>query len=441
MHRGDILITFVLMNSHFLIAAAGSGSGKTTLTLGLLRALRDRGLSLAPFKCGPDYIDTQYHELAAGRPSVNLDLFLSSEAHLHELYAKYGAGKEVLVTEGVMGLFDGYDRAAGSSTQVAAALDIPVVLVVDGRRTAYSAAPLLYGFSRFSNQIRVAGVVFNFVSSESHYRILRQACQDVGLEPLGYLPKDPALAIPSRHLGLTLDAGFSYETLIRSAAAAVEKYVDVGKLLEITRSYLLPSPSSPPAPTGNLRIAVARDEAFRFTYTENLAALEALGEVIFFSPLADERVPDADAVYLPGGYPELFLDRLSANGSMRRSLRDYAERGGKIWAECGGMMYLSESIADAEGRPFPMVGLFGQQATMQGARLTLGYRRFEHNGQVWNGHEFHYSQAMSDLPSVVRQYNARGEAVPTKIVRYKNALGSYTHLYWGEHRNFMKLFD
>jgi cobyrinic acid a,c-diamide synthase len=429
------------MKSHFLIAAAGSGSGKTTLTLGILRALRNRGLAVAPFKCGPDYVDPALHTMASGAVAVNLDRFLSSENHLHDLYDKYGAGKDVSVTEGVMGLFDGYDRSAGSSAQVAAVLDIPVILVVDGRSTAYSVAPLLYGFSRFSDKIRVAGVIFNFVSSENHYNILRRACQDVGLEALGCLPKDPSLAIPSRYLGLMLDAGLAHETAIRSVAASVEKEIDLDRLLEITRPKHLASSFGQPASVGSLRIAVARDEAFSFIYAENLAALEELGEVVFFSPLADEKLPEADAVYFPGGYPELFLLRLSGNETMKQSIRDHVESGGKVWAEGGGMMYLSESITGADGRRFPMVGIFGQSASMEHPKLSLGYRRFEMNGRTWKGHEFHYSQIDSDLPVITQQFNVRGEPVSTKILRYKNALASYTHLYWGEHRNFMQIFD
>lgn len=428
--------------SHFLIAAAGSGSGKTTLTLGLLRALHDRGLSVAPFKCGPDYIDTKYHESASGEKAVNLDLFLSSGEHVRQLYAKYGAGKDACVAEGVMGLFDGYDRMEGSSAQVAELLDIPVILVVNAKSTAYSAAALLYGFSRFYDKIKIAGVIFNFVSSESHYRFLKEACEDVGLEALGYLPKDSSLEIPSRHLGLTLDSGFSYENLIRSAASLVEKYIDIDKLLEVTRfSGLSYTPVSKPVQEPRLRIAVARDEAFNFMYTENLAVLEGLGNVFYFSPLTDEQLPDADYVYFPGGYPEMFLPELSGNESMKESIRKFIENGGKIWAECGGMMYLSESITDADGKIYPMVGIFPQQATLQGMKLSLGYRRFEYNGIPVSGHEFHYSRTEGPEESIVQQYNARGTAVPTKLLRYKNALVGYTHIYWGETKCFSDLFN
>jgi len=428
--------------SHFLIAAAGSGSGKTILTLGLLRALHDRGLSVSPFKCGPDYIDTKYHELASGEKAVNLDLFLSSMEHVRQLYAKYGAGKDVCVTEGVMGLFDGYDRMEGSSAQMAEWLDMPVILVVNAKSTAYSVVALLYGFSRFYDKIKIAGVIFNFVSSESHYRFLKEACEDVGLTALGYLPKEASLEIPSRHLGLTLDSGFSYENLIRSAASLVEKHIDIDQLLEITRfaglSYTVASRVDSQK---SLRIAVARDDAFNFMYTENLAVLEEMGEVFYFSPLADKQLPIADCIYFPGGYPEMFLPELSANESMKESIREYIENGGKIWAECGGMMYLSESITDADGKIYPMVGIFPQQATLQGMKLSLGYRRFEYNGIPICGHEFHYSQAECPSESITQQYNAKGAAVATKLLRYKNALAGYTHIYWGETKCFLDLFN
>lgn len=194
--------------SSFLIAAPSSGSGKTTVTLGLLRALKNRGLKVQPFKCGPDYIDTKYHDMASGNKSVNLDLFLSSENHVRYLYSKYSSENDACITEGVMGLFDGYDKMKGSSAEIAGLLDIPVVMVINAKSMAYSAAPLLYGFKKFYEKINVIGVIFNYVGSESHYKFLSDACHDVGIVPLGYLPKNENLSVPSRHLGLSIDRDF-----------------------------------------------------------------------------------------------------------------------------------------------------------------------------------------------------------------------------------------
>ena len=221
------------MRSHLLIGAASSGSGKTTFTLGLLRALRNRSLRVQPFKCGPDYIDTRHHKMAAGCASVNLDGFMMSEGHIKDLYARYTSNADVAVTEGVMGLFDGYDAMRGSSAEISGLLRIPIVLVVNAKSTAYSVAPLLYGFRNFRKDLNVVGAVFNFVASESHYSFLRQACEDAGVEAFGYLPKCADVEIPSRHLGLSLDEDFCFEEFADRVACLVEEHVDIDRLLAI----------------------------------------------------------------------------------------------------------------------------------------------------------------------------------------------------------------
>ncbi|WP_094123158.1 cobyrinate a,c-diamide synthase, partial [Hymenobacter coccineus] len=246
----------------FLIAAPSSGSGKTTLTLGLLRVMARRGLVVQPFKCGPDYLDPHHHAQAAGRPSLNLDLFMASAAHAQATYARYLAPANAAVVEGVMGLFDGADRMAGSAAAVAELLNIPVVLVVDARAMAYSVAPLLFGFKNFYPGIRLVGALFNFVNTASHYQFLREACADVGVEALGYLPKNPAFAIPSRHLGLSIDAELQYEAIANALADALPATVDVDRLLALT-STAAPAPGAPAPPAPGApqprRIAVARD--------------------------------------------------------------------------------------------------------------------------------------------------------------------------------------
>lgn len=428
--------------SHFLISAIASGSGKTTITLGLLRALRNRGLSVQPFKCGPDYIDTKYHVLAAGTESVNLDLFLSSESHMKYLYRKYSSGKDVCITEGVMGLFDGYDRMNGSSAQIAEKLDIPVILVLNAKSMAYSAAALLYGFKNFSDRVNIAGVIFNFVASESHYNFLKDACHDVGLEPLGYLPKNTDIEIPSRHLGLNIDEQYRFDDFADKAADLIEKHIDMDKLLSITvrRQPHIEVTKETNVPLLGLRISVARDAAFNFMYHENIEYLKRIGIVSYFSPLSDKQLPESDFIYLPGGYPELYLSELSNNRTMQDSIRHYIEAEGKVLAECGGMMYLSSSISDENGTEYPMVNIFDQKATMENMRLKLGYRQFEYNGMSLKGHEFHYSTINSEQQSVVQQYTAKGQATDTKLLRYKNVIAGYTHLYWADMDNLMDLF-
>lgn len=426
------------MKSHLLIGAASSGSGKTTFTLGLLRALRRRSLRVQPFKCGPDYIDTRHHRMAAGNASVNLDQFMMSEAHIYDLYDRYTKEADVAVTEGVMGLFDGFDGMAGSSATVAEKLSIPVVLLVNAASAAYSVAPLLYGFKHFYPGIYLVGAVFNFVASAGHYAYLQQACRDVGVEALGYLPKQADIEIPSRHLGLSMDDAFCFEDFADRIADLVEKHVDVDRLLELS---LVSADAAPVAVNQGkdrypeLRIAVARDAAFNFMYEENLHYLDQLGKVVFFSPLADESVPDADFVYLPGGYPELYLPALSSNKRMQQSVRNYAEAGGKLLAECGGMMYLCNEIIANDGTVYPMVGLLPQAATMEEMKLRLGYRSLHYKGYILKGHEFHYSRIVPQQMPVLSEataFTAKGMAIDTPLYRLKNVLAGYTHLYWGD---------
>ena len=429
-----------MTKSQFLIGAAASSSGKTTLTLGLLRAFARRGKRVQPFKCGPDYIDPQFHRLAAGSESINLDPFMATESHLRTLYARYGASADVCVAEGAMGLFDGYDRDRGSAAEIARTLRLPVVLVVDGRATAFSAAPLLYGFSRFDPSVEIAGVIFNRVASPSHYAHLKAAAEAAGIEPLGYLPRDEAFRIPSRHLGLSLETLRTFDPVIDAVANAAEHTVDLDRIEASTHREFPTEPPYEPLPTRSLKIAVARDEAVNFVYRANLDRLAEMGEVTFFSPLNDTVLPPCDLLYLPGGYPEFHLERLEANAVMRRAVAEYIERGGRTLAECGGMMYLCQTIRDEAGRPHAMCGVLPLTATMEGMRLHLGLREIRYDSQSMRGHEFHYSRIEGEYPSAAQQYSARGEAVATPVYRYKGLWASYTHLYWSE-TDPLKLFE
>lgn len=426
------------MKPRFLIGAPASGSGKTTLTMGVLRALQRQGLQVQPFKCGPDYIDTRFHEAATGRASVNLDTWLASGAHVKELFARYGADADVCVVEGVMGLFDGYDRSAGSSAEIARLLDLPVVLVAGARSTSYTLAAQLYGMQHFRPDLRFAGVIFNQVGSPRHERLLRQAAEDAGLPCLGALPRSQELEIPSRHLGLRLGDDAEMLAWTDRAASLVEQHVNLQELLDRTTADFpapVPNPVPPLRCAAPLRLAVARDAAFNFTYRENLARLAQAGTVTYFSPLAGDELPEADLVYFPGGYPELYAPELSRQTRLRKQVRDYALSGGRILAECGGMIWLTEAIDCVEGGSFPMCGVLPCAATMEGARLHMGYRRLEDDrGRTWKGHEFHYSSLVraEGIPSMARQFNAAGEAVDTPLFRVGNVIAGYTHLYWGE---------
>ena len=462
-----------------LIGAATSGSGKTTFTMGLLRALSRRGLKVQPFKCGPDYIDTKFHTIASGRESVNLDTWMASAEHVRKVYEHYCEGADVAVIEGVMGLFDGYDRMRGSSAEIAALLDVPVLLVVNARSTAYSVAALLHGIKTFRPHVRIAGVVFNQVASESHYGFLKEAAADAGVEPLGWIPRTDDVEIPSRHLGLTIGMEHEINALADRAADLIEHNregsfcvtcVLFRKLFGVSVSETTDlSGPIPPTPSGRgplpftatrasmvsdtdtpkssvqsesftqrepsrLCIAVARDRAFNFVYRENIDRLHEMGEVRFFSPLAGDGLPDADMVYLPGGYPELFAPQLASNRTLASQLVQYAENGGRIFAECGGMMYLGKSLTDQDGKAWPMAGVLPIECTMQGARLHMGYRSMKVGDSLFRGHEFHYSRIANPdvLPNEKIQCSAKGQPVDTALYRYRNVIAGYTHWYWGE---------
>ena len=429
-----------------LVAAGSSGSGKTTFTLGLLRALKHRGLSVQSFKCGPDYIDPKFHELSSGRLSINLDLFMMSPEHVRAVYARHTQEADAVVLEGVMGLYDGYVRMHGSSAAVAQTVGIPTVLLVDARSSAYSVGALLYGFKHFRQDTEVVGVVFNRVASENHYRFLREAAEDAGVIPLGYIPKTKLLEVPSRHLGLSLRELQELDALPEDVAALIEKHVDIDRLLE---ACIRPRPTLPteelqpkPAPSGR-KIAVACDEAFNFIYEENIRTLSLHGEVSFFSPLKDEPLPECDLLYIPGGYPEFYLSELASAERTRSSIAAYAASGGRVLAECGGMMYLCHAIRDEEGKAYPMCGVLDQEATMEGMRLRLGYRKLRLAGCEYRGHEFHYSSIVPQEggeATVGEQLTARDEVAPTLLYRRGNVLAGYTHLYFAEQDPFA-LFD
>ena len=415
-----------------LIAAPLSESGKSTLTMGLLRAYTRRGLATQAFKCGPDYVDPKLHSVATGRPAVNLDLFMYGAERVQALYDHYSQDAQAVIVEGVMGLFDGYDRDKGSAADIARLLDLPVVLVVTPRSMAYTVAPLLYGLQHFDPRVQIAGVIFNKVSSERHLTYLTQAATDAGVPVLGSLPRVDDIAIPSRYLGLDVDDLAQIDRYADQVADLLEQHLDIDRLLAISserkeRSHEAPALQKLASSTPR-RIAVARDDAFNFLYQENVRQLEQWGEVTYFSPLTDKELPPSDFVYLPGGYPELHLEQLSANKSMLDSLRDYIRGGGAMLAEGGGMLLLCEAIVDEEGRSYPLVGALQQTATMQQRGLSLGYRQLEIEGVAVRGHEFHYSRIIDPLPTVAQQYNAWGDPVATALWHTDHCYATYTHL-------------
>ena len=415
------------MKSKFLIAAPMSGSGKTTIARGLMSLFTAKGLKVQPFKCGPDYIDTKFHEVVTGRPSINLDTFMTSPEHVKALFAYYGADANMCVVEGMMGLFDGYDCERGSSYEIARVLDLPVVLVVDAKSAAYSMAAQISGFLRFRDDVRMAGVIFNKVGSERHFQMLQQVCTDLEIHCFGYLPKSPAIEQGSRYLGLDFSETAETDELVQ----LLEKNIDVEKLLKLgtedTDLRAIRTESSE-GRTASHALVARNAESFSFLYQETL---DSFASVSFFDPETD--VPDfrgIDQLYLPGGYPEKHLEALVMNEACRKAIKDYAEHGGRIVAECGGMMYLCERIVTDEGE-YPMSGVLPCQISARKAdrKLSLGYRRFELDGREYRGHEFHYTQFLGAVPpSACQVYHAKGEAVATPVFKYRNVLASYTHL-------------
>lgn len=408
------------MKKAFLIAAASSGSGKTTLTIGLLRALRNKGYKVQPFKCGPDYIDPLYHRIACDKDSVNLDTWMQSEQEVQQTFQHYAQDADICIVEGVMGLYDGADGIKGSSAEVAELLGIPVVLVINARSMAHSIAPILKGYLTYRPTTQIAGVIFNNVGSARHEQMLRRAAEEVGMPVLGVLPRMKELYAPSRHLGLDISETEKISQLAENVAEVIDStFIDTMSNVQCSTlnsqfSILNSKPSKG-------LIYIARDAAFNFLYRQTIDYLSQQGEVHFFSPLANEPVPpDADFVFLPGGYPEFFLQQLSESHATMESLR---QTHAKIWAECGGMMYLSQGIDQTD-----MVGLLPFRTTMQDARLHLGYRSMQINGKELRGHEFHYSSIMgTPPPSIAQLYDAQGQPVDTGFFAYGNVYAGYTH--------------
>jgi len=463
-----------------VLAAPHSGSGKTTVTLGILAALKRRALRLAPFKVGPDFIDPGYHRLVTGTPSLNLDGWICGADFIRESFARHAAGADLAIIEGVMGLFDGMDGVseAGSTAQIAKLLAAPVVLVVDARSQARSAAALVHGFAGFDRGVTVAGVIFNNVASPNHEAILREAMAASAphIKVIGCLPKDPALAIPSRHLGLmTADENPLSAEFLSHLVQVIERHLDLEALLVLEAGAGAVSREGGvggvPRDGGvgglaaaenvgdgaeceareadavdsawPVKIAVARDAAFCFVYEDNLRLLRESGaELCFFSPLEDGSLPaGSSGIYLPGGYPELFAARLAANLQLTGELRGAIEAGMPVYAECGGFIYLTRGVTASDGETHPLVGIFPVGTTMLPRRKALGYREVEllaqsvigGKGTKARGHEFHYSE-MEEMPAGIERLYAvsrKGVRLANEGYRYKNCLASYIHLHFG----------
>lgn len=429
--------------SHFLLAAPTSNAGKTTITLGLIRALKDMGNTVQPFKSGPDYIDPKFHSLASGNTSYNLDLIMMPESHIHDVYQREMSSSNVGIVEGVMGLFDGANKQKGSSAELAKQLDLPVVLVVNAKSVAYSVAPLLYGFKHFDPSVEIAGVIFNQVNTESHFQFLKDACNDVHIPCLGYVRHIPDAEIPSRHLGLSIANIEQYDSSIQKIADSIKETVDLNMLLSITKSSIQQTNQQTNQQTKETRIiAVAKDQAFNFIYPENIRQLEQHGNVVYFSPLLDQQLPEnTEWIYLPGGYPECYLAELASNKSMISAIQQHSTQQKPILAECGGMMYLGKSIEDENGNAYPMVNVLPIETSMKNRKLHLGYRTIQCEEETLRAHEFHYSTSveLEPIESIGSIFNSRMKQLQTPIYKHKHILASYIHFYFGTDDQFRVL--
>lgn len=435
-----------------VIAGTHSGAGKTTFTLALLAVLQRRGRRVQAFKVGPDFIDPGHHTLITGRPSRNVDGWMLGRDLNRQIFCRAAANADLSIVEGMMGLFDGSSptNEIGSTAELAKQLQAPVLLVIDGSAMARSAAAMVLGYARFDPDLRVAGVLFNRISGDGHYRLLKEAVESATDIPvLGYLKPDAAVTISDRHLGIVtaIEHGSSavYEGLARAAGETVD--LDRVEAIAHTAKEMACEPpgnhvfNSKTAAEGKIRVGVAYDAAFCFYYAENLELLKAAGaELIYFSPLRDRALPNVDLLYLGGGYPEVHAARLTDNAAMRRAVGAFAARGGAIYAECGGLMYLTQSILDGKGRSHEMVGVFPANAVMRPSGFTIGYRELEltrpcllgEGGLKARGHEFHYSTltAIGALDYACQVTNVQGDRKGPDGLIAGNTLALYTHVHF-----------
>lgn len=435
------------MPKAIVIAGTSSGCGKTSVALGLMKAFARKGLVVQGFKSGPDFIDPGLHRMATGLPSHNLDGWMLSAEEIHRIFRRNHEGCDISIIEGAMGLFDGIGAVSeeGSAAQLAKILGVPVMLVVNARGMARSAAALVKGYAEFDPELRLDSVLFNMTGSPAHGQILSQAMEGSGVRVLGSLPRLPDLQLPSRHLGLvTAEDLDRREERLAALADWVEQAMDLDALLEALPECDMPSLSDGGTRMPEIRIGYARDRAFCFYYEENLRMLRQAGaELVPFSPLHDTNLPPAlKGLYLGGGYPELHAAELSANSIMRGKIRDFCASGKPVYAECGGFMYLMQSLRTRAGQDYPMAGAFDFASSMEGRYQALGYREVELSapcllggagGRV-RGHEFHYSRmsGADGAASQIYQVSDRGGKTNAGGGYLKGScLGSYVHLHFG----------
>ena len=425
-----------------VLAGVSSGVGKTTVVTGLLRVLRDQGLAVQPFKVGPDYIDPGFHEKAAGRDSYNLDTWLVPEERLVSTFCTLAGDADLSVIEGVMGLFDGGAAGVSSTAHIARLLQAPVVLVMNCRSMGQSAAAVALGYREYAPDVEIAGVILNQLGSDNHEQIIREAMAGIGMPVLGALHRTDALQTPERHLGLTPVTETETDALIAHMAETVGAGLDLAAIRSVAESApaLFPETEETAGEKAPVRIGVAKDEAFTFYYPTSLSALAEKGaELVPFSPLADETIPDVDGLLFGGGFPEMFLEKLAANVSLKTSIRNARDAGMPIFAECGGLMYLCREIFDFEEKEYEMVGLVPAVCRMQKKLQRVGYVTAKalcesilaQAGETLRGHEFHFSTMepdASDFPWAYELMGSRQKEAHREGYAAGAVLASYLHI-------------
>lgn len=425
-----------------LIAAPASGSGKTVLTLALLRAFMKRGIKVGSFKVGPDYIDPAFHQKASARPCFNLDAWAMRQDTMSAILTDVVTGNELVIGEGVMGLFDGARDGSGSTADIAAKFGLPIVLVVDARGQSTSVGAVLSGFHNFRDDIGIAGVIFNKTGGSGHIRMLQEAADKVGIPVLGFVPRTEALALDHRHLGLVQARETNdLDDFLDKAADVIQNSIALDELVSLGQHPARPKreDSHPILPLGQ-NIAIAEDDAFSFIYPHLLSSWKAAGAALsFFSPLADQApCPDADAIYLPGGYPELFCEVLAHAENFRAGMQQAAKQGQCIYGECGGFMVLGESLTDKDGIAHAMLDLLPIRTSFAKPKMHLGYRQasiasdcvFAKKGTQFKAHEFHYAELTSD-PQVSPLFSledALQKDLGTAGAVSGNVAGSFIHI-------------
>lgn len=439
----------------FIVAATASGAGKTTVTLGLLKAFRELGYRLSSAKAGPDFIDPRFHEGICRRSCLTLDSWAMRPEVLDSLVIELSSDSDLCVVEGVMGLFDGAANGRGSTAELAKQLGLPIILIIDVRRQAQSAAAILKGFSTYDPECPITGVILNGIASDRHEYLLRQAIEPLAIPVLGALRYRSELGLPSRHLGLVQASEHEdFETFGNAAGAFITEKIDLNTLsdlaMPLTQSLC---PGQPEPDTFGLRplgqvIAVAQDAAFEFYYPHILRKWQAAGaEIIPFSPLADNPPsPHADAVYLPGGYPELYAAQLSSSSNFLNGLSQAAENDCLIYGECGGYMVLGDYLVDGRGEKFRMAGLLPVSTSLSPPRRQLGYRRLSHDtplpwGRHLRGHEFHYASIIDKsadpcqdkTTGLFEAEDVEGQSLGKLGHRRGRVMGSFAHIIDQEH--------